>query len=113
MGIKSPVLATAEVYCNADKVIRWHIWNADRTAYEDIGGWTLSFLLARNQGGAAILTKTVAIEDSVTGLVKVDLDPTDTVSLGPGNYYYNLMRTNSGLIDSLADGKFVLKPRIA
>lgn len=76
---------------------------------QDVTGWTGEFVLRRRPGAAAVLTKSMAIEDESTGIVSVSIVKADTEDIPAGDYWYSLRRTNSGSEVPIAYGNVTLR----
>jgi hypothetical protein len=80
-----------------------------------ITGWALEWVIRRNAGGVALLSKTVglgiAITDGTGGIATVTLTAANTTTLGAGRYWYILARTDAGSEAVLAYGDIALLAR--
>ena len=112
---------TCELWLGTDFQYVFHVKNnAEDTAIE-ITGWALSWMVKRYRSDAdasAILTKTTASGIAIAGTfhqtpalntqrATVTLADTDSSSLNPGLYHYELKRTDDGYETVLAYGQMV------
>ena len=83
----------------------------------DITGWTLGFYMRKEHGGSVVLTKTtssgITITSAATGVFTVAIDDTDTADFTPGNYVYEVARTNAGAAVVITKGTVTLWRRVA
>lgn len=76
----------------------------------DITGWTITFTVVSRlpQTNTALLTKTlgdgVTVTNAPGGDFTVSLSSADIQSLGSGQFYYAVTRTNAGFTDEIASG---------
>jgi hypothetical protein len=81
-----------------------------------ISGWTLAFYLKKAYADlAALVTKTsgtgIAVVDATAGVFTVTLATADT-DQAPGNYVYDVWRTDSGQETALVHGRFSIGPAV-
>jgi hypothetical protein len=81
-----------------------------------ISGWALAFYLKKAYTDAvALVTKTsgsgITVTDAVNGVFTVTLATADTDQT-PGNYVYDVWRTDSGQETALAHGRFSIGPAV-
>jgi hypothetical protein len=81
-----------------------------------ISGWALAFYLKQKYPDlAALVTKTggsgITVTDAVNGVFTVTLATADTDQT-PGNYVYDVWRTDSGQETALAHGRFSIGPAV-
>ena len=107
-----------ELRLERDFAYDFTILNAAESAAEDIAGWGLSFMVKRHTSdadAAALLTKTTPTGIVISGtwnatpsvntqIATVTIADTDTTSVKPGAYFYELERTDAGLETTLAYG---------
>jgi hypothetical protein len=72
----------------------------------DITGWTLTFSV-RNYAGV-VFTKTATVTSAVDGTFTIAVVDTDSDSLIPGTYLYDVWRTDEGSERVVAIGSFVV-----
>ena len=94
-------ITTADGFFRAeDKGIVFTILQADNTTPQNISGWTMTFRMATDRYGSAVLTKTPSLTDATNGICTVLLASADTSSLTQDGedttYWYDLRRTDSG-----------------
>lgn len=103
-------------HVDEDVTLPFTIYKSNNATLEDITGWTLSFIVKDVPGGSAVLTKTtssgIALTTPASGLATVTVADTDTVSITPGKYQYELKRTNAGFEKVLAKGTVELLPSL-
>lgn len=73
---------------------------------EDISGWTI---LLTVRGSSVSIIKDATIDSGPDGTFHFTLADTDTDSLSPGTYDYDVFRTDSGVEEVLAIGAFVIQ----
>lgn len=77
---------------------------------EDITGWTIIFTVARRPNSATkLFTKTCVHLVDADGTFKASISAADTEDLEPGTYFWDVTRTNSGVVRVLGRGDFVLE----
>lgn len=81
-----------------------------------VGGWTIEYQMWRRQGatGTPLSLKSIAsgydavsgitMINSGQGMFRVSLAPADVSGMSPGNYYYQIIRTDSGQQTLLTQG---------
>jgi hypothetical protein len=74
-----------------------------------ITGWTIEFRLAKE--GIATLTVSADLVDEDAGTYSVDIASTDTDTL-EGAYQYAIMRTDTGEVTALTEGKFIFQATV-
>jgi hypothetical protein len=86
----------------------------------ELAGWSLAFTVRDAVAGSVVLMKTtgagVTITDSGRGVVRIDLDASDTSALTPSSglaagqgYVWDLSRTDVGLEQTIAAGQLILE----
>lgn len=111
----SATIANVNIYKGNDWVISFSP-NVTVTN-TNISGWTLSFNVRLRYSLAIILTKTPVITSAAAGLFTVTGAAADTTGAAPplstpGDYVYDVARTDSGAQDTLAIGTFTVKPEV-
>lgn len=81
---------------------------------KDLTGATITWGLAKRQGKAPFLTKTIGsgitVTDAVNGELEVAIDPADTADVKGGSYYHELEITDSiGNIATAAYGDVTIE----
>jgi hypothetical protein len=81
-----------------------------------ISGWALAFYLKKAYADlAALVTRTsgagIAVVDATAGVFTITLATADTDQT-PGNYVYDVWRTDSGQETALAHGRFSIGPAV-
>lgn len=122
MAIQQNIGASEDWFVGEDKTLNFEVYDSTGAAMQDIAGWSLRFRLRyQRDGDAIVFTKTtggsgVAISgtynsDPATNTQRavVTIDDTDTDNLQPGNYLFNLWRTDAGSETVLAYGLATLK----
>lgn len=112
MPKNAPITIEDEFFTGKDKVLQF-----TDTGPEDITGWALKWVLAKNADRTQVLaSKTtdsgISITDGPGGICQVTVADTDTEGLkGSENpdYYHELSRTDAGNEDVLAYGTVVLR----
>lgn len=83
----------------------------------DITGWAISFSMQRRTPGSIVLSKTVGsgitITDGPNGRADVVLSDDDTNALIPGDYDYDLKRTDSDSEAVLTTGTLTIKSTVS
>lgn len=79
----------------------------------NITGWTLTFTLY-DRAGTTVHTETsagggIALTAPASGILAVTVGATELAAASAGNYYYRLIRTNSGNATVVAYGDVVLR----
>lgn len=92
-----------EFFSGDTQKLKYTIDDADAApARKDLTGATITWGLAKLQGKAPFLTKTIGsgitVTDAANGELDVDLDPADTADVRGGDYYHELE-----IIDSLGN----------
>jgi hypothetical protein len=81
---------------------------------ENITGWHICCLIARDFGDEALIMKTVGsgitITNGESGLFQIALAAADTAGLESGGYAWQVWRTDAGSEGPLVYGRFPLKP---
>lgn len=116
------VKADLELYLNTDFNFLFTIYNATETAIVDVSTWSLSWIVKthpQDADASALITKTTSSGITISGtynsvpstntqVVNVDIDDTDTTSIKPGLYVWELKRTNDGNETVLAHGRIAI-----
>jgi hypothetical protein len=81
-----------------------------------ISGWALAFYLKQKYADlAALVTKTsgtgIAVVDATAGVFTITLAAADTDQT-PGNYVYDIWRTDAGQETALVHGRFSIGPAV-
>jgi hypothetical protein len=108
------------LYKGTDHEIHVTVLNKAQTAAINIVSFALSFVLKRTKSGAAVMTKITDTDITITGTYDADPDvntqvaviaisDSDTDDLLPGNYYYELKRTDPGLEAIIVQGTIPLE----
>src|SRR4051794_1726099 len=75
----------------------------------DISGWTLSSTVKDKLGGTTQFTPTYAITDAGRGVFTLTWTRAQTSALTPGDYVWDVRRTDSGFNKVLAHGEATCK----
>ncbi len=75
----------------------------------DITGWTLTGTVQNKLGGTTQFTFTPSIQDAGRGWFQASFPRTQTSNLPPGDYVWDIRRTDSGKNAVLAHGEITLK----
>lgn len=80
----------------------------------DTSAWTIALKVRESNGGTVVFS--VAMADGITvgggddnEVITIPIASAKTSGVNPGNYFYEVLRTNSGGKDVLALGEFRLK----
>lgn len=76
---------------------------------QDMTGWTLTSSVSATLGGSIIFNPSVTITDAGRGLFKVLWPRSSTENLAPGDYVWDVRRTDSGKNTVLAHGEATCK----
>lgn len=122
MAFEQNIGATEDYFLGEDKILDFEVYDNTGAAIQDITGWAMRFRLRKQlDGDPIVFTKTTGGSGiTITGTynsdpatntqrARVTIDDTDTDNLQPGNYPYNLWRTDSGSETVLAYGYVTLK----
>lgn len=105
-----------KTYAGDDVIINVSI--TDETAAPlDITGATFAYVIAGDEGGTAIVTKTVGagivVTSALTGLVSIHVSHTDTSGL-LGAYWHQIVMTDTGgNLSTITTGEIVFRSRAA
>ena len=88
------------------------------TPEEPVGGWTLQTVVTKRFGGTPLVSRYMAsgyygvsgmnIVNSGQGIFSVTLNSSDFSGKDPGNYAFQITRTDSGSRTNLTDGYLML-----
>lgn len=100
-------------YTGEDGVI-----NCQLSPIENITGWTLKYTVRKDKSLLPILiTKTVGvgitITDAPNSKFTISMDNADTTSATPGDYFFDIQRTNAGFHSELGIGVLTLLQPVA
>ena len=118
MARKRDITADDKFFRGEDKVLKVTIDDgATPPVAKDITTWTLAFTLRRSAGAEEVLiTKTSASGITITngpgGLCQVAISDTDTASLVPGKYAYDVKRMTADAEAILVYGTLTLLPEV-
>jgi hypothetical protein len=76
---------------------------------QDITGWTLTGTVKDKLGGTVQFTFTPTITDAGKGLFQVAWSRAQTSALNPGDYVWDVRRTDAGNNSVLANGEITLR----
>lgn len=111
MATQSNITASDYWFIGEDKTLSFAVVDASAVAV-NITGWALEWVLRRDAGDAALITKTVGSGITITngagGLCSVAIADTDTDNLDEGGYWHALRRTDAGTETVLSFGEVVL-----
>lgn len=90
----------------AGDAVTWN-WTIDdgEGGLQNITGYTLTFVVAETEGGAALLTKTPTVVSGAAGTCTSSWTSANTTTLGGGTFYGYLKRTDSGSETTLWEGE--------
>lgn len=76
-------------------------WTVSLSPPQDVTGWQVSCIVSNQNGGGALITKTIGsgitVSNTGTGVFVVSFAAADlTLTYGPGAYCIQLLRTNAG-----------------
>jgi hypothetical protein len=96
------------IYRGEDITLNFTQYTTDTgSTAEDITGWTLSFTVAREANSTTkLLTKSCSLVVAASGTFRATVDDTDTDSIAPGRYYWDVWRTDAGFERLLGSGSF-------
>src|SRR5687768_16887689 len=82
---------------------------ARAVAPTDVTGWAVTFQVRDSLGGTSRITKTtggggISLTDAGRGVLTIIIAKADTQGLAPGNYVWDLKRTDTGSNTVLAHG---------
>lgn len=119
MAIIRNITADDDWFIGEDKTLPVTIYQADGTTAQNVTGWTISFLVKKNQTDAdlsAKVTKTtvsgIALTTPLSGLVTITVADTDTDAIAPGSYWYEIKRTDAGFETVLTQGACWLRQAV-
>jgi hypothetical protein len=103
-------------FTNADKLLQFHIFQADGVTAQNITGWALSWVLKRRHKDAdasALVTKTtgggtISLTAPLTGDCELTVTDENTALMQSGLYWHELKRTDAGAETPLLEGTVVL-----
>lgn len=115
-------LSNIQFFINTDSYILLVVYNDSETEVIDITTWAISFMVKsypQDADGSAVITKTTSSGITINGTFNVNpstntqqatvtIADTDTSSLAPGTYYWEMKRTDNGNETVLAYGKLEL-----
>lgn len=129
MGYDAPILREDKVFKGKRKNIRFAVFaDAACTVARDVAPFALAWALAldkglagpplilKSNGGAGGLTVSGVFNADPalnTQRVTVALNAADFAAIAAGDYYHELVRTDAGFEDVLADGRFSLLSAIS
>ena len=95
------VIANLSQYPGEDKVYQDTIYQADGTTPQDITGWAVTFAVhPYGDPSVTLISKTVGAGITLTnptmGVMQIQMDAADTISLPPGQFQYYVERTTTG-----------------
>lgn len=111
-----------QLYLNTDFNYLFTIYDAAEASIVDTSTWAMSWIVktyAQDTDASALLTKTTSSGITVSGTynatpasntqrVNVDIDDSDTTSVNPGDYVWELRRTDAGNETVLATGTITI-----
>ena len=110
MSTLANITAGDEFFRAEDKNIIFTVMQADGVTPQNITGWTITFRMTLNMGGAAVITKSATLTTPLSGICTVTLASADTTALvADTTYLYDLRRTDSGSRSELAFGTIVIQ----
>ncbi len=117
MALKLTIDEADRFFTNADKLIKFIVYQEDGVTAQNITGWALSWLLKRratDADAAAAVTKTtgvgsITITNGTTGLCQLTVTDEDTAVVKAGIYVHELKRTDAGSETPLSEGTVVLR----
>lgn len=94
-----------------DIVLNGTVYTTDTgSTAENISGWALSFSVAEARNSTVkLITKAGSIVSAAAGTFTVTIDDTDTDSIAPGTYFWDVWRTDSGSERLLGKGAFTIE----
>lgn len=108
-----PNIADFGFYEGEDFVQPFAIKQSDGTTAQDITGWTIVLTVKSYfDQTTALITKTATLTTPASGLCEVSFSRSDTSSLTPKVYAFDLSRTDSGSDSVLVVGYLFLKDRV-
>jgi hypothetical protein len=87
-----------------DLVLQWAL-----TPPQDITGWTMTGTVKDKLGGTTQFTFTLSITDAGRGLFQASWSRSNTSGLSPGDYVWDVRRTDNGSNTVLANGQAHVK----
>lgn len=117
MALKFDITEADRFFTNADKVIKFKIYQADGVTPQNITGWAMSWLLKRrltDADSAALVTKTtgagtITLTTPLTGDCELTVTDENTATVASGFYVHELKRTDAGAETPLCEGKARLR----
>jgi len=73
---------------------------------ENVSGWTMILSVARREGAAPLIEKTLTIVSAAAATFTQSLEAADSADLDVGSYRWSVWRTNTGSARVYARGEF-------
>jgi len=114
MAIESPITKEANWFAGEEKTLRLVIYEEDGETVQNISGYTLQWVLAKNKYAVPTLTKNmgadgITIPTGSDGVVTIKIDRDDTKDLKGGTYFHTLWRIDAEQETVLTFGPAVLR----
>jgi hypothetical protein len=114
MAEQADITADDGWFIGEDKTLEFTVLEADGSA-QDLSGWAIEWVLRREPGGSALVTKEVGsgitVSTPASGVLQVAVADVDTDPLPAGRYWHALRRADSGTEAVLAYGQVALRAR--
>lgn len=115
--LKVDITGADRFFTNADKLIKFTIYQADGVTPQNITGWALSWMLKRrltDPDANALVTKTtgagsITLTTPLTGNCELIVTDENTAAVEAGFYVHELKRTDAGAETPLCEGKARLR----
>ena len=84
----------------------------DSNAALNLSSYTVSSKMKRHGGSSSSVDLNASVSDATGGRVKLSLSDTQSYTLNPGRYYYDIVITKSGVTDRVVEGEVIVKKSV-
>jgi hypothetical protein len=84
----------------------------DSNALLNLSGYTVAARMKRHGKSSSSVALNASVSDATGGRIRVNLSDTETYSLTPGRYYYDIVITKNGTTDRVVEGEVFVKKAV-
>ena len=84
----------------------------DSNATLNLSSYTVSSKMKRHGGSSSSVDLNASVSDATGGRVKLSLSDTQSYTLSPGRYYYDIVITKDEIADRVVEGEVIVKKSV-
>lgn len=100
------------IYTGTDFEQTFVLANDSNESLLNLTGYTVSSKMKKHGGSESSVDLNGSVVDATGGRIKVSLNSTQTYTLTPGRYYYDILLTKNGVKDRVVEGEVFVKKSV-